>query len=276
MRFKHYLKNVFIFLPLIFSGFISDINSLLTVIWSFLSFSFITSIIYIINDIKDIEKDKLHEKKKNRPLASNKVSIKSAYILIGILVVLSLGCFLLSKVSMINIIYLFCYLIINLFYSYGLKNIPLIDISILVLGFLIRILYGASIINVEVSNWLYLTIMAMSFYLALGKRRNELIKNSDKTRLSLKFYNFNFLDKNMYIFLTLTIAFYSLWASDAGLKYHNLMIWTIPLIIIICMKYSMGIENNNDGDPVEIIFNDKVLMILLLIYGLSILLISIL
>ena len=135
---------------------------------------------------------------------------------------------------------------------------------ILALGFLIRLLYGASIINVEVSPWLYLTIMSFSFYLGLGKRRNEIIKIGKETRGVLKYYNEEFLDKNMYMCLSISIVFYALWTAFSD---NYLLIWTVPLFILILMKYSLNIEKDSLGDPVDVVLNDKILIGLILVYG---------
>lgn len=163
------------------------------------------------------------------------------------------------------------YFVLNLIYSFGAKNIPILDIVILVSGFFIRVLFGATLLNISVSNWLYLTVIAVSFYLGLGKRRNEIIKSGVKSRKVLEYYNKDFLDKNMYMCLAMTIVFYSLWTTDSAvvLKNNNLLIWTVPMIIVIAMKYSMNIEGNSDGDPVEVIMKDKVLIFLGLIYVIS-------
>ena len=162
--------------------------------------------------------------------------------------------------------YLVLYLILNIAYSFGLKNKPIIDIVILVLGFLIRVLFGGSVINVDISGWLYLTIISISFYLGLGKRRNELVKHSGKeTRSVLKYYNKEFLDKNMNISVTLAICFYALWAMN----YENkLMLWSVPIIMIMAMKYSYDIEcTESEGDPVDVILKDKWFMILGSLYA---------
>lgn len=278
IRVKHYIKNFLVFLPFIFSGKLFEVKSFFLCLIGFFVFSFVCSIVYIVNDIKDIDKDRLHFKKKNRPLASGKVSIKEAVILIFILfIMICVGLFFLNA-PLISIIYLFLYLSLNLLYSFGLKNVPIVDIVILTSGFVIRVLFGASIIGVVVSNWLNLTIMSVSFYLALGKRRNEIINNRSKkkTRDVLKYYNKDFLDKNMYMFLSLGLVFYSLWTIDLKImnKTSEYLIWTVPVVMIIFMRYSMIVENESDGDPVEVVCHDKVLLLLGLIYG--VLLISLL
>lgn len=268
MRPKHYIKNILIFIPLLFSGFLFNFKNIYTTLVGFICFSLTASTIYIINDIKDKEKDKLNNTKCHRPIASGKVSIKNGIILIQILlIIITIFCFL-FELNLFAISLLLLYFILNVFYSFGAKNVPLVDISILVSGFLIRILFEASLLNITVSNWLYLTIMTISFYLALGKRRNEIVNNGTKARKVLKNYSKEFLDKNMYVFLTITIVFYSLWTTDSNIvkKNNNLLIWTIPIIIITLMRYSMNIENTSEGNPIDVITKDKILIMLGIIY----------
>lgn len=272
MRIKHYIKNFLIFLPLIFSRNINATNILLSIL-GFISFSFASSIIYIINDIRDKEKDKNHPTKKNRPIAAGTISITNALIVATLLLIITIAILIyLSTFNKFISIYIITYILINIMYSFGLKNIPLLDVFILALGFLIRVLYGGALINVEISNWLFLTVLSISFYLGLGKRRNELIaqeKTGNTTRSVLKYYNKEFLDKNMYMCLSMTIIFYSLWCQDLNSDY---IMWTIPIVLLICMKYSLNIESNSSGDPVEVLLKDKILMLLVGIYAIAILL----
>ena len=272
IRIKHYIKNFLIFLPLIFSRNINATNILLSIL-GFISFSFASSIIYIINDIRDKEKDKNHPTKKNRPIAAGTISITNALIVATLLLIITIAILIyLSAFNKFISIYIITYILINIMYSFGLKNIPLLDVFILALGFLIRVLYGGALINVEISNWLFLTVLSISFYLGLGKRRNELIaqeKTGNTTRSVLKYYNKEFLDKNMYMCLSMTIIFYSLWCQDLNSDY---IMWTIPIVLLICMKYSLNIESNSSGDPVEVLLKDKILMLLVGIYAIAILL----
>lgn len=274
MRPKHYIKNFLIFFPLVFSGNFFQKGQFISCVLCFFVFSLSASIVYIINDIKDKEKDKLHEKKKDRPIASGKVSVKNAIILAILLFIIS--CFLQflasDKFFNLNYLYVILYIVLNIGYSFGLKNIPLLDVAILVSGFLIRILYGASVVDVEISNWLYLTIISASFYIGFGKRRNEIKKVGDKSREVLKYYNKEFLDKNMYMCLALTIVFYALWTVDPinVAKASNMLVWTVPFIMLILMKYSMNIENDSFGDPVNVVLEDKVLVITIILYGIMV------
>lgn len=269
IRVKHYIKNVLIFLPLLFSGNFFKVDLFIQCLIAFVAFCFTASIIYVINDIVDRKKDRLHEVKKNRPLARGSVSIKEAIILVIILLLGILFIMFYLK-NLYSLLLVGLYLVINILYSFIFKNIPIMDIAILTSGFIIRVLYGGVSVSVEVSSWLCLTVMAISFYLSLGKRRNEIIRMKSKknTREVLKYYTKSYLDKFMYLCLSLTIVFYSLWTTtNTNSKHNDLLIWTVPLVILICMKYSMIIEGDSDGDPVEVILKDKVLFLLILIYG---------
>lgn len=266
IRAKHWIKNLLIFIPLICSGFINAEN-VLNLIIGFFSFSFISSFVYIINDIKDIEKDKLHPRKKKRPLPSGKITKKRAILISIILLIASLSFNYIIYKEILNVSFylLLAYMIINILYSMGLKNIAILDIILLATGFIIRVYYGASIINVPVSDWLFLTILNASLFLGLGKRKKELINNKDSRKV-LKEYNESFLDKFQYISLGLMLVFYSLWTIEQDIKFLSL---TIPLLIIIFMKYCLIIEKSDEGDPTTILYQDKMLLFLCLIYGIS-------
>lgn len=269
IRIKHWIKNILIFLPIICAGLLS-VDTMLNTSLGFLSFSFMSSFIYIINDIKDIEKDKNHPRKKNRPLASGAIKKSTAIIIAVVMLILSLSITIIINkgVNNLSLYLLLSYMIINIGYSLGLKNIAIIDIVLLASGFIIRVYYGASLFDIEVSSWLFLTILNASLFLGLGKRRKELM-NSKDSRIVLKDYNESFLEKFQYLTLTLTIVFYSLWVVEQNIKY---LYFTIPLLMIIFMKYCLFIEKNDEGDPITILFEDKVLIVLCLLYGISMLL----
>lgn len=268
LRLKHYIKNLIIFLPLVFSKQLFDISLLTDVILAFFSFSFLSSSIYIMNDIKDIEKDKLHQTKRFRPIAAGKVTVKSAVVTAIIVLLLSICLNFLIYKSIFSWIILFSYLVINIAYSLKLKNIPIVDVTILAIGFLLRATYGSSITGIELSSWFYLTMVMGSFFLGFGKRRNELIKEGTQKRDVLNLYNLNFLDKNMYMCLCLTLVFYSMWTLDLSkINNNSYLIWTVPMVILIMLKYNLNIEQDSDGDPTEVILKDKILLFMTLLYA---------
>ncbi len=273
LRVKHWLKNVLIFLPLFFSKNILNCNMLAKSIVAFIIFSFVSSIVYITNDINDIENDKKHPTKKQRPLASGKISVKKAISIIIFLAVISI--LLISYLyfdtnNILVIIIPLIYLGLNIAYSIKLKQIPIIDVAILVSGFIFRVYYGGIVCDIEISSWLYLMVMFGSYYLAFGKRRNEMKNNSSvESRKVLKFYSKEFLDKNMYVSFGLAIISYSLWCVDPITKLNiksGYLTLTIPLIMIIFQRYSLIIEGNSDGDPVEVLLKDKILLYIIFLY----------
>ena len=266
MRVHHYIKNILIFMPLIFSGNLTDRRKFTATLLGMIAFSLVTSAVYIINDIRDAEKDRMHPTKKNRPIASGAVTPFHAVVLMVFILIAAVVLLVVSDATAGSYALVFLYLFINVAYSMGLKDVPLLDVTILASGFLLRVLFGAVLTGTEVSEWLYL--LSGAFYFSLGKRRNELQKKKDgDTRKVLKYYTRDFLDKNMYMCLALLNTFYALWCKDitnAGMEYA---MWTVPIVILICMKYSLTVEGNSEGDPVEVLLHDRVLMALCVVYG---------
>lgn len=268
LRPKHYLKNVLVFFPLVFAGQLTDETTLLQVVWAFAAFCAVASAVYIINDAQDRHLDRLHPKKKFRPIASGAISMPAAVVMAIILLGIAVAIHVLAGFSWLSFALLLLYVLINIGYSMGLKNVPILDVAILSLGFVVRVFYGGEIADVEVSSWLYLAVLAASFYLGLGKRRNELMRNGATTRKVNAVYTQDFLDKNMYVCLGLTIVYYSLWAIDPAQK-HDHMPLTIPLVILIAMAYSLTVESaDSDGDPVNVIMKSRSLIALIAAYGL--------
>jgi len=272
IRVTHWLKNALIFLPLFFSGNLFDTKKIVLSVIAFVIFSLVASCVYIINDINDVEADRKHPVKKNRPLASGAVKIRTAICIVVLFLLITAGLitYLYTKNNSIVIIILpIVYLILNILYSTSWKHIPILDVAILVSGFVIRVIYGALTIGVELSNWLLLMVMFGAFYLVFGKRRNEIMKNGDSSRKVLKMYNKEFLDKNMYVFLALALVSYSLWCFDATTLErvgNNYLIWSVPIIVLIFLKYSLDVESNSFGDPIDVVTSDISLMGLIATY----------
>lgn len=270
MRIRHYIKNLLVLAVLACSGQLFDTEKLFSASLAFVSFCLISSVVYIINDIRDREKDSKHPTKCNRPIAAGKISVKSAWILAAVLFAIACFCNYFTF-NLTSSLLLLLYFVLNLAYSFGLKNVPIADITILSSGYLIRLLYGAIIIDTVVSKWLCLIVIAVAFYFSLGKRRNELKQlGNGETRKVLKAYSMDFLNKSMTMCLTLTNVFYALWSMDnATIEFYNnrYLIFTVPLVMLITLKYSMTVEGDSDGDPVEVLLHDKILLLLCGIYA---------
>ncbi len=265
MRVHHYIKNLLVFAALACGGQLFNLRKMKAGIAGFMAFCLTSSAVYVINDILDREKDRRHPVKCQRPVTAGTVSVKNAVILVVILLVAAAACnsLVFHPVATLVLVLYFC---LNLSYSLGLKNIPILDITILVSGFLIRIIYGACVTGITVSNWLYLTVISLAFYFSLGKRRNELERSRGaNTREVLRSYPAGFLDKNMYMCLALANVFYALWSMDENtirMYGSTRLVFTVPLVLVITMKYSLDIEGDSDGDPVEVLLHDKILLCL--------------
>lgn len=262
LRITHYLKNFLIFLPALFGGAIFEAGVWKNLAAGFLCFCMGASAVYLMNDIKDVEKDRMHPKKRTRPIAAGEITVRQAIVATVILLVLCLVILLLMDAQVrLGAMGVFAvYFITNVLYSLmGLKKIPLLDVALLVLGFYLRVLMGAVLTGNEISAWLYLVVISGAFYLAFGKRRNELKFVGNSGRDALSGYTEHFLDKSMYSCMTMANIFFALWCIQMGEEQRYIIL--IPMLMLICFKYSMDIEqDNSDGDPMNVILHDKVLI----------------
>ncbi len=271
MRARHYIKNLLILLPLVFGGSLFNIELLRTNVLGFISFCLTASFIYVINDIADVNQDKLHPIKCKRPIASGDIEKKNAIIFAIMLFIISAVCnyFIYVKSGELALILWSIYILINFAYSFGLKKVPVIDVIILALGFLIRVLYGGAISGIEVSNWLCFTVLTISLYMSLGKRRSELKNQGECVRRVLRYYNYKAINIFMYIFFVLTLCFYTLWCVKTVLLGQSsiFLYFTILLVLLVIARYSKDIEGKTDGDPISVLSKDKWLIIGGLVYA---------
>lgn len=264
LRPKHSVKNLLIFLPLIFGLKDLTLKDFRTSILGFIVFCLVASSIYIINDYKDIEKDRLHPVKKKRPLASGAVTKKEAWITFSVLLLVAIIISFTFPLASIGLIA--GYFILNLGYSLGLKNIPILDVVILTSGFMIRLFLGSTLSGIAVSPLLYLVVMSGAFYLGISKRYNEIIKTGNKTRSVLKKYNVEYLKSIMNMFLVLIIVFYTEWCSNAYPEHRDLFLASVPMLIILIISYIYVAEKDKYGDPADVIMKNKPLMFIGLLF----------
>lgn len=262
LRCEQYIKNLLVPAPLFCSGELFDRIKLSCGIRGFLVFCLASSFVYILNDILDMERDRLHPQKKYRPLAAGIVSVRRAAVLAGAL--LAAAVLLNGTVfSPASAAVLFCFLAVNAAYSLGLKNIPILDLALLVSGFFFRLQYGALITGISVSGWLYLTVMAMAFYFALAKRKSERMHAGTAGRDVLRHYSDAFLDRNLSLFMGLGIVFYALWSMDeATLERHGSLplFVTVPCLILLILRFQTDMEKDTTENPAEVVFHDPLLL----------------
>ena len=251
-RVNHYIKNLLVFAPLLFTSGLSDLSKLVLSFKAFIIFSLIASVVYVINDLFDIKFDKKHpQKRKLKPLASGKISISFAYFSIAILSIISIF-ILLNNKNLINVFLI--YIIMNVFYSFFLKFIPILDIFILSFNYILRVYAGSVIIDVPLSNWMAITIFAGAIFISALKRRQEIIMYGTSSRPVLKKYSINYLNKIADYSAILSIVFYCLYVISVNEK----LIITIPLVLFGIFRYNYLSESKNFSDsPIDEIIKDK-------------------
>jgi 4-hydroxybenzoate polyprenyltransferase len=265
-RIWQWVKNLLVFVPLVFASKALNQEDLLRAIVAFFSFGFAASFVYLLNDIFDIEEDRFHPKKKHRPLASGNMSLKEASIFGSVLLFLAIAS---SAWLGLSILYLILfYLVANLIYSKKIKHYAVIDIVVVAMFYLYRVYFGGLVINVPISGWLILTTFFISLFMVTGKRRAELVTATDDkvySRKVLNQYNEKFLDYSLVMALTLFIIFYSLYAIFV---HDRIFAISIFLIIFIALRYLYLIFAMNKGEePEKIIFTDIQILITGLLLG---------
>lgn len=270
IRVKQWIKNVFVFAPLLFSFTFKNANLVFNSVLAFFTFCFIASFVYIINDIFDYKEDILHPHKKDRPIASGKISVNFAMAISILCLILASLC--LNKIDMPKVtVIALVYIIINLLYSYKLKRIPLLDVAIISVGFLLRIYMGALVVQTYVSGFIFMTTLFLSLFLGFMKRKSELISSGINSRQVLNFYPNVILTKFILVSAALTIASYTLYTiaptTIKRLGTPNLM-YSALLVILGMFRYYYVLDKNfyNNDDPTENIYKDKWLQSICILY----------
>ena len=277
IRIKHWIKNGFVFVPILFSKNLFDSNNFFQVVFAFIVFGFASSIVYVFNDIADAEADRKHSVKKNRPIASGKISKKNAWIVITVLVVIF--AFSIKYFSVGFDIVVLSYIILNIFYSLYFKRIVIVDLFSIAAGFMLRVIAGAYAINVEVSSWLILTTLFVSLFLAIIKRRSELTAQSNdlKTRTVLENYSTAFIDQISSITAAGVIICYALYSVSAKVlnNFHSdYFVYTTIFVIYGIFRYLFLAVNENKGeDASEVILKDYPTLINIVLYFITVILI---
>jgi len=262
IRIHHWVKNLFVFIGVFFAGMIFT-PYLLDALLVFVSFCFATSAVYIINDIKDLKYDKLHKKKKTRPLASGSISLKTAKNILILFLILFIGSLFFIKPWAIA--FVVGYLILNIIYTFALKQLIVIDVFSIALSFILRVLAGTIGIGIIASSWLLVTIISLSLFLGFGKRFNEK-KFEEKHRKVLQEYTEGFINHLILITSTLSIAFYSLYIIETNPDVVHII--TIPLVMYGFFRYIYITHVlKGGGDPTEELLTDKPLLLTVIIWA---------
>lgn len=263
LRPHQWIKNVFVLIPAFFAGKIGLIASDYKLVVAFVSFCLIASAVYIFNDIYDLEKDKLHELKRRRPLATGAVSIKTAIVVMLILAALAVGTSLIVGLTYFYVIA--GYFALNLVYSITLKHVSLIDISLIAVGFVLRVLAGGIAAQVPVSKWLIMMTFLLACCLALGKRRDDLLLDVEKEDLrpSLRGYTLPFIDTCLIVLGGTTIVCYIMYtvSEDVVKRLHSDHIYLTSVFVIIgILRFlQIAIVEQKSGSPTLILLKDTMI-----------------
>ena len=277
LRPRQWIKNGVVFIPLLFDQKLTQWDLFLKTTFAFILFCMISSTVYIINDLVDLEKDKQHPKKKNRALPAGQLQPWFAVLsAVGILAVcLSLSFWLDFAFGLIVL----TYFLMNLAYSFVLKNIVLIDVMVVALGFVLRVAAGVVVVDAaRFSPWLYLCTIFLALFLAIGKRRHELTFLADMAnshRKILDEYNTKLLDDMNHLVTTGALISYSFYTFSAeNLPANQSMMLTIPFIIYLLFRYQYLIHVKEEGGaPEMLLYTDKPLLLDLILWGVSVILI---
>ena len=275
MRPRQWPKNIFIFAALVFDKQLLNAEAFLRTLAGFVLFCLISSSVYIFNDLADVEADRQHPDKKNRPIAAGKLPVSVAWVAgIGLVIVaLSLAYLLAPNFAAV----LFIYFLLNIAYSKWLKHIPIIDVFVIAAGFVLRVHAGVTLIQVErFSPWLYVVMTLLSLFLGFGKRRAELAllaHGAGSHRKVLEGYTLPLLDQYIMIVSGTTIVAYSLYTFSApNVPKNDSMMLTIPFVVYTIFRYLYLIEvKHAGGAPEEILLSDRPFQIAMILWAVAVL-----
>ena len=276
LRPKDWAKNLFLFIPSFFAGNIQDLSRIGFLALGVVAFSFLASCIYIINDYRDIEDDRKHPVKQKRPLASGRVKKSTAIAMSFILFIaaITMGYYLDNTLQLLFVMGL--YFLVNFSYSMGLKNIAILDILMLASGFVLRVKAGAIIAQVDTSEWLMIMTYLLALFLAIAKRRDDmLLKMTTGTimRKSISGYNLDFLNTLLGLFSAIIIVSYIMYTvSDLTilrLGTHRLY-YTSVFVMAGLMRYlQITFVAGKSGSPTDILYKDRFIQLTLVLWILS-------
>lgn len=272
-----WVKNVFVAVPLIFSKNLFNISFLSESIITFLSFCLAASSIYVINDIADRDYDRIHPLKKSRPIAAGVVTLNEGWIIAAMLLILSFLLLTLGGIRLAAAIPIIIYVIVNLLYSFTLKQVVLIDVFVIAVGFILRIVAGGLAIDVKISNWLIMTTLFVSIFLGIAKRRSEfvqLIGSSDEsTRRVLADYDLSLIDQILSVSAASVIITYALYTvSERTVRAFGTegLIFTTVFVVYGIFRYLYLIHKMGLGEnPTKALLTDKPMVINIIFYVIS-------
>ena len=269
MRPHQYIKNGFIFLPLFFASQITNTALFLNATIAFLAFSLTASAIYILNDYHDIEDDRQHPKKKNRPLASGAITKPQAIFFMLVLAIA--GTALMAAVSYSATSILLAYVIMNIAYSFHFKHVAIIDVTIIAIGFVLRLFVGSIATDIPLSMWIVIMTFLLALFMALAKRRDDVLIYMDtgkRMRKVIDGYNLQFLDTAMAIMASVVIVAYTIYTTSSEViervQSDHLYLTALFVIVGIMRYLQITFVEQNSGSPTRIALADRFIQLTLI------------
>ncbi len=268
LRVRHWIKNLLVFAPIFFSKNIFNHDLLIKAIIVFVSFSLIASSIYCINDILDLKDDQKHPEKSKRPLAAGKISVIHMYVLAGICFILSFSLPMIFHLNKLTLFIICVYFTLNLLYSKWLKKIPLLDIFIISIGFVLRVIIGGSATGITLSHWIIILSFILALFLALTKRLNDLHINQNNG-IEIRKASSNYSAEYLHILLGITgsisIVVYIMYtlSEEVIIQFNskNIYISTIFVLVVLFEFLNTAIIKKESGNPTETFLKNRIIQI---------------
>jgi decaprenyl-phosphate phosphoribosyltransferase len=281
IRPKQWIKNTFVLIPLFFGGQLFHTESLLAALAAMMAYCFAASSIYCFNDIHDVDDDRRHPVKCNRPIASGKVSIGGAYFLMFLMLALAIGStLLLADRAMETLGVILFYWVLNLGYCAWLKRYAIIDVCIVAFGFVLRLLAGGTATDIVLSKWIVLMTFLITLFMSFAKRRDDVIRMNDTgeaPRQNTSRYNLTFINQAITITASVTLVCYIMYtvSPDVVANFHTDYLYlTSAFVLVGLLRYiQIAVVDEKSGDPTKIILKDRFTQLVVLCWLLSFLII---
>lgn len=276
-RPTHWLKNIFVILPVFFGGAILNTTQAISAALTFMSFSLAASAIYCLNDIIDVDADRAHNVKRHRPIASGAITIPQAYGMMTISLLASIVLMLLQPEGQANTItVIITYFLLNVAYCLKLKEYAIIDVCIVASGFVLRILAGGFATGVQLSKWIVLMTFLLTLFLAFAKRRDDVLKMNETGRAPRKNtsrYNLTFINQAITITGTVMLVCYIMYTVSpeiiAQFGTDKLYLTSILVILALLRYLQIAVVDEKSGDPVKVVLSDRATQFILMAWVLS-------
>ena len=279
IRPHQWLKNVFVMIPMFFGGSLLDPSDIRASVVTFFAFSFIASSVYCFNDIIDVEADRRHPVKCKRPIASGAISVRSAWALMALMFLLSVGtvCLLDTYTHVINVgLVILIYYILNILYCSKLKQYAIVDVCIIAFGFVLRVLAGGFATDIALSKWLVLMTFLLTLFLSFAKRRDDVLRmneTGEPPRKNTIRYNLTFINQAITITASVTLVCYIMYTVSPEVvnRFHSDLLYLTSVFVLLgLLRYiQVTVVDKRSGDPTKMMLRDRFTQCVVLLWALT-------